>query len=99
MALDKGGAPKNNTNAARAKMGRQALELALTHYGSNKKLEVASKIQTLVKMWQPIIDKAMIDGDLAAMREINDRLDGKPQQSVDLGPDTTVHFNLNYNED
>ena len=99
MANGKAGAPVGNKNAVTGKMGRKALELALQDFHSDEPIEVVSTIKTLMMMWKPIIEKAMTDGDLAAMREINDRLDGKPQQSVDLGPDTTVHFNLNYNED
>ena len=69
----------------------------MKNYGTGQPLEVSSTIETLVRMWQPIINKAIVDGDLNAMKEINDRLDGRPQQSVDLGPDTTVHFHLDYN--
>ena len=83
---NRGGQP-GNTNSATGKDGRRALELALENYGSDQPKEVIGRIATLIKMWQPIIDKAMIEGDLAAMKEINDRLDGKAAQSVSLTGD------------
>lgn len=79
------GAPLGNTNSAVGKQGRQALEVALRHYEIGKEfkdVEVSSTIRTLVMMWWPILTKAMEHGDLAAMKEINDRLDGKAAQSI-----------------
>lgn len=87
MANGKVGAPKGNTNSATGREGRRALELALENYGSDQPKEVIGKIATLIKMWQPIITKAMEEGDLAAMKEINDRLDGKAAQSLSLTGD------------
>ena len=74
-------APMGNRNNAKGKEGLRALELALEHYPEIP--EVIGKIKTLIRMWQPIIQKAFDEGDLAAMKEINDRLDGKPQQAVE----------------
>ena len=81
------GAPKGNTNSATGKDGRRALEMALENHGNEEPLEVVGKIATLIKMWQPIIENAMTDGDLAAMKEINDRLDVKANQSIDIQAD------------
>ena len=80
------GAPKGNTNSATGKDGRRALELALEHYPEVP--EVIGRIKTLILMWKPIIEKAFEEGDLAAMKEINDRLDGRPAQSVTLAGDS-----------
>lgn len=81
MANGKAGAPKGNTNSATGKDGRRALELALEHYPEMP--NVIGRIKTLIRMWYPIIEKAFEEGDLAALKEINDRLDGKAQQSVE----------------
>tara|TARA_R110002126_G_scaffold205300_1_gene352544 strand:- start:404 stop:727 length:324 start_codon:yes stop_codon:yes gene_type:complete len=80
--MNKGGAPTGNTNGQVRGDGRRALELALENYGSDEPLAVIGRIKTLVLMWQPILRKAIEDGDLAAMKEINDRLDGKAAQSI-----------------
>ena len=88
MANGKVGPPKGNTNSATGKDGRRALELALEHYPDMP--EVIGRIKTLIKMWHPIIGKAFVDGDLAAIKEINDRLDGKASQSIDLNADITA---------
>lgn len=79
-----GGAPIGNTNSATGKEGRRALEIALEIHGEDKPRELIGRMRTLVMMWKPIIDKALVDGDLMAMKEINDRLDGRPRQSIDV---------------
>ena len=81
----KGGQPGNN-NAGKNKDGLRALEMALEHYPEVP--DAIGKIKTLIRMWQPIIAKAFEEGDLAAMKEINDRLDGRPAQSISVGGDT-----------
>jgi len=81
------GAPKGNNNAGIGREARHALELALEHWGMENPPEVIGRIKTLIMMWKPIIEKAMVEGDLAAMKEINDRLDGRPHQSVMLTGD------------
>jgi len=81
------GAPKGNRNSATGKDGRRALELALEHHGKKKAPKVISRIATLMKMWKPIIDKALVEGNLSAMKEINDRLDGRPRQCVTVSGD------------
>jgi len=78
------GAPKGNTNSATGKEGRRALEFALENHESDNPKQLIGRMATLVKMWEPIIAKAMVEGDLAAMKEINDRLDGKAAQSVNI---------------
>ena len=85
-----GGAPKNNTNAATGRQGRHALEMALINFDMGNPedpyegLEVIGAIRTLIMMWKPIITAALVDGDLAALKEINDRLDGKAIQAIDI---------------
>ena len=81
------GAPKGNKNASTGYQGRHALEIALKNFDVTKEdpyegLEVIGVIKTLILMWKPIITKALVEGDLQAMKEINDRLDGKPAQTI-----------------
>ena len=83
------GAPKGNSNAVNGFQGRKALEIALNNYDATKAdpyegLEVIGAVRTLILMWKPIITKALVDGDLMAMKEINDRLDGKARQQIDV---------------
>lgn len=90
--MNKGGAPKGNSNAVTGKEGRRALELALDSYVPKEgidyaSLEVIGRIRTLIMMWEPIIEKAIDDGDLAALKEINDRLDGRAAQSLTISGD------------
>ena len=73
-------APKGNTNASTGKEGRQALEMALEHYPDLP--DVIGRVRTLIMLWQPILQRALEEGDLQAMKEINDRLDGRPAQSI-----------------
>lgn len=74
------GGPHGNKYAALSKEGRHALELALEHYPDVP--DVIGRMKTLILLWRPILARALEEGDLAAMKEINDRLDGKPAQSV-----------------
>lgn len=81
------GAPKGNTNASTGREARRALEMALDHYPEVPK--TIKRMQTIIKMWYPVIARAMEEGDLLAIKEINDRLDGKPAQAItgaDGGP-------------
>jgi len=85
----KGGQP-GNTNASIGRQARHALELALKNFDIDnpedpyEKLNVIGSARTLVMMWKPIITAALVEGDLAALKEINDRLDGKAMQSIDI---------------
>tara|TARA_R110000803_G_scaffold210685_1_gene283166 strand:- start:4478 stop:4792 length:315 start_codon:yes stop_codon:yes gene_type:complete len=82
------GAPNGNSNASTGRQGRHALVMALENYDKTKEdpyedLKVIGSVKTLILMWKPIIEKAFEEGDLAALKEINDRLDGKPMQSLE----------------
>ena len=74
------GAPVGNTNAARAKMWRAAIERALEARGAGDRL---AALNTLAAK---LLDKAE-EGDLGALRELGDRLDGKAAQSVTVAGD------------
>lgn len=79
MTVNKGGAPKGNSNASSARTARQALDVALGHGGED--VPVSAKIKTLVDIWNAQIAKAR-EGDHQAASMIVDRLDGKAAQSL-----------------
>ena len=49
----------------------------------------AGKIKALALLARGLVDKAL-EGDVAALKEIGDRLDGKPVQGVDLGGEVAL---------
>ena len=65
-------APKGNRNGAHDKPWTRALE---RHAAQNP--------DKLARLAASTFDKAL-EGDMAAIREIGDRLDGKPAQSMEL---------------
>ena len=65
------GAPKGNSNAARGAEWRDAV------------LRAVKRDQSLDKLASVLVAKAF-EGDLVALKEIGDRLDGKPKQQVDV---------------
>lgn len=67
------GAPKGNSNARKGTMWRDAIHKALT--------QDRSALERLAKR---LISMAE-EGDMTAMKEIGDRLDGKPMQSHEVG--------------
>lgn len=68
-------APIGNQNAKKARISTEAL-----------KLELAHDRDALRDMWRATIEKAR-GGDLQAVKEINDRLEGKPAQAIIGGGD------------
>ena len=66
-----GGGQKGNTNAARGAEWREAVTRAI-HRG-----------KSLDRLADVLVAKAL-DGDMVALREIGDRLDGKPKQQVEM---------------
>jgi hypothetical protein len=67
---NKRGAPVGNTNAAKPKIWTDAVRKAIVQ-GENLNL-----------LAQALIDKA-IAGDISALKEIGDRLEGKSTQQID----------------
>lgn len=70
------GAPVGNRNAAKAKVWSAAI---------NRALERRQPADARVKAIDELADKLLslcADGDLAALKELGDRLDGKPAQVV-----------------
>ena len=74
-----GGAPKGNTNAAKGKQWSDAVRKVVIQ---------SKKLDTLANK---LVDMAL-DGDLQAIKELGNRLDGKPAQAVqaDVGGTVTI---------
>jgi hypothetical protein len=75
------GAPQGNDNRVKGKRWQTAIDNALAKRGSR-----AEGIQALDALAEKLLSLAE-DGDLGALKELGDRLDGKPSQAVDLGSD------------
>lgn len=68
-------APVGNQNAAKAKVWAAAIERALE---ARSRLEQKNALDTLAGV---LLDLAAT-GDVKALRELGDRLDGKPAQAI-----------------
>lgn len=74
---NRGGQP-GNQNARKGKDWETALRYALNNYEDGK----VARGQALREIGKAVVLKA-IEGDMVAVKEIGDRLDGKPVMSVD----------------
>lgn len=78
---DIGGQP-GNQNAVKAKRWSQAIDRALA------KRSKAAGIEALDELAERLLANAD-SGDMAALRELGDRLEGKPAQAIVNGDDET----------
>ena len=94
--MNKGGAPTGNSNATKTRSWAEAIDKALKQCKDGKP-------QKLRALADKIIDMAMA-GDMAAMREIGDRVDGKALAHVHvtgdlgLGDMTDIQLQNRYQE-
>jgi hypothetical protein len=75
-------APIGNQNAARAKVWRSAIERALERRSASRtdgKREIDALAEQLLNL--------VAAGDLGALKEFGDRIDGKPAQAIIGGED------------
>ena len=70
-------APAGNQNAARAKVWRAAIERALERR-SQSRTDGIKEIDALADQLLTLVSK----GDITAIKEFGDRIDGKPAQSL-----------------
>lgn len=75
------GAPVGNSNATKAKPWADAIRRALARAEEDSP-------RSLNKLAEALLTAAS-DGDLAALKELGDRLDGKPAQSIGGDPEGT----------
>lgn len=80
-----GGAPVGNQNAKKARECAEALRWALEHYESG----TIAQGRALRAIASKLVDKAT-KGDLQAITEIFNRLDGKPTQPVEQSGESQV---------
>jgi hypothetical protein len=70
------GAPVGNRNAAKAKVWAAAIERAL-----ERRQPADERIKAIDELADKLLDQCAA-GDLAALKELGDRLDGKPAQAI-----------------
>jgi hypothetical protein len=75
------GAPVGNQNAAKAKQWTAAIQRALA---KRSKVESALAIDDLAEKLLLACDK----GEIGALKELGDRLEGKPAQALTIGGDS-----------
>lgn len=70
------GAPVGNQNAAKAKVWAAAIERALAKRAGSDRI---AALDALAEKLLALCD----EGDLGALKELGDRLDGKPKQQIE----------------
>lgn len=78
------GAPEGNKNAARGKDWREAIRYALAKKGRDVEGDDPAYTKGLRYCAGKFVEAAC-KGDLQALKELGDRMDGKAAQSIELG--------------
>ena len=86
--MSSAGAPIGNKNATKNRLWRDALNKRLREYspGEDSKVEHYWALQ---KIADKLIEQAL-EGDIQAIKEIGDRVDGKAVQAISGDPDNPV---------
>lgn len=79
------GAPQGNQNAAKAKVWSAAIQRAL------EKRAGGDRIKALDELAECLLVKCT-EGDMVALKELGDRLEGKPAQVISGDPDAPLQF-------
>lgn len=82
------GAPHGNSNAARGRIWRDAVMRAIRKRSKSDQMEaldeLADKLIQLVEA-----------GDISAIKEFGDRIEGKPSQPIEASVDITGKLSIN----
>jgi len=90
MANGKPGAPLGNKNGVKANIWTHAIERAL------KQRSALKRLGTIDDLAEKLIDLCL-DGDLGALREFGDRIQGRSKQSIDItSEDVPISPELTY---
>lgn len=84
MAVNKGGAPKGNQNAAKAKLWTAAINRAL-----DRRKPADERIKCIDELADKLVDECY-EGSLPALQELGNRLEGKPAQAIEASGDLTI---------
>lgn len=82
--MNQGGAPEGNQNAKKGRDWTQAIRKALAHYSGE------GATAGMEKLARKLIEAAE-NGDAWALKELGDRIEGKPSQTVDMKLTQTPH--------
>ena len=77
-------APQGNKNYQKGRQSSRALQRAIEIRSGKEPTETVEGFSILVEMWDKQIEQALEKSDLAALKEITDRLDGKAVAAVEL---------------
>jgi hypothetical protein len=86
-------APKGNKNAAKAKVWSAAIERAL-----DRRKPVDARIKAIDELADKLLDLGF-DGDLSALQELGNRLEGKPAQSLEVSGELINRERVEYTDD
>jgi hypothetical protein len=83
------GAPHGNKNSTNAASLRDAIRYELAKVGRELEGDEPALKKGMRAIAEPQV-KAALAGELSAFRELSDRIDGKPAQSVDLSGEVNL---------
>lgn len=85
-------APQGNQNAIKAKRWSQAIDRALAERSKSKGIEALDELA------EKLLANCDL-GDMTALKELGDRIEGKPSQSIDITADVTSRKAVDLTDD
>lgn len=79
-----GGAPQKNTNAVDGQRSTRALEAAIHELSTGEESEHCGRFEYLKSYWKDLIIDGRVELKLDVMKEVTDRLQGRPKQTSEL---------------